>query len=128
MAKIAVSPHAGRPDQVWLETSIVVNIVALNTVTEAEIQLSALSERVVNGEEVIIAKAGKLVAVLKKFEPGKQKRAPGALRGQDKVADDFDTLPNRRQLLVLALALRSLRYPGLRRIVKLFVSGITDRK
>jgi antitoxin (DNA-binding transcriptional repressor) of toxin-antitoxin stability system len=111
-----------------IRSLVSVNTVAVNTVTEAETQPSALIEGVVNGEEVTIAKAGKPVAVLKKFEPGKQKRAPGALRGQIKIADDFDTLPNRRQLRVLALALRSLRYPGLRRVVKPFVSGITDRE
>ncbi len=63
------------------------------TVTEAKAQLSALIERVLNGEKVIIGRAGKLVAVLSAYEKEKQLRKPGALRGRIRIADDFDELP-----------------------------------
>ncbi len=67
--------------------------MVVNTITEAKAQLSALIEGVLRGEEVIIKKAGKPVAVLKKYEPGNIRRKPGALKGQIEIADDFDELP-----------------------------------
>jgi len=65
----------------------------VNTITEAKAQLSALIEKALSGEEIIIKKAGKPVAVLHKYEFHKVKRLPGALKGKIKIADDFDTLP-----------------------------------
>ena len=65
----------------------------VNTVTEAKAQLSALLDRVSRGEEVIIARAGKPVAVLRPYEPDRRVRTPGRLRGQIRIADDFDELP-----------------------------------
>jgi prevent-host-death family protein len=65
----------------------------VNTVTEAKAQLSALIERVLKGEEIIIARAGKPVAVLVPFEAGKRPRTPGRWKGEVQIADDFDTLP-----------------------------------
>ena len=44
---------------------------------EAKTHLSRLLERVVNGEEVIIAKAGKPIAVLSAYEPAPAPRVPG---------------------------------------------------
>ncbi|MBA7577798.1 hypothetical protein ES708_19653 [subsurface metagenome] len=64
-----------------------------NTITEAKVQLSALIERVQRGEEVIINKAGKPVAVLLAYKEYPKKRKPGALRGKIKIAPDFDELP-----------------------------------
>jgi len=55
--------------------------------------LSALIEKVLAGEDVIIGKAGKPVARLVRYEPHKEPRRPGALRGKIKIADDFDALP-----------------------------------
>ncbi len=57
---------------------------------EAKTHLSRLVEDVAAGEEVIIAKAGKPVARLVAFEKPAQPRAPGALRGRIKIAEDFD--------------------------------------
>lgn len=62
-------------------------------ITEAKAQLSALIERVLAGEEIIIGKAGKPVARLVKFENYRQPRQPGALKGKIKISDDFDELP-----------------------------------
>jgi prevent-host-death family protein len=59
---------------------------------EAKTHLSELVEKAVNGEEVVIAKAGepmvRLVSVKKK------KSAFGMDAGKIKIADDFDTLPD----------------------------------
>ena len=53
----------------------------VNTITEAKTHFSALIEKVLEGEEVIIKKAGKPVAVLGKY-PGKkvEARLNGAIR------------------------------------------------
>ena len=42
------------------------------------------------GEEVVIAKAGKPVARLVPVEPPAEPRRPGSARGLGRVADDFD--------------------------------------
>ncbi len=65
----------------------------VNTVTEAKTQLSALIERVIRGEEVIINRAGKPVAVLRPYNPDRRPRNPGRLRGKIRIAPDFDDLP-----------------------------------
>ena len=65
----------------------------IKTVSEAKAQLSKLIERVHAGEEVIIGKAGKPVAVLSAYVPQVKERRPGALRGKIWVAPDFDELP-----------------------------------
>jgi prevent-host-death family protein len=62
-------------------------------ISEAKAQLSALIEKVLAGEEVIIGKAGKPVVRLVKFENCRQTRQPGALRGRIKISEDFDELP-----------------------------------
>ena len=63
-------------------------------IREAKAQLSALIERVLRGEEVIIGKAGKPVARLVKYEPTEAVRRPGALAGRITIAPDFDELPD----------------------------------
>lgn len=65
----------------------------VKSISEAKAQLSALIERARGGEEVIIGKAGKPVAVLTRFSPSRRARKPGALKGQIKIAGDFDDLP-----------------------------------
>ena len=63
-------------------------------ISEAKAQLSALIEKVLSGEEVIIGKAGKPVARLIKYENNNRGRRPGALKGKIKIAADFDELPD----------------------------------
>ena len=63
-------------------------------ISEAKAQLSALIEKVMAGEEVIIGKAGKPVARIVKYENNRQIRRPGALKGKIKISDNFDELPN----------------------------------
>ena len=65
----------------------------ISNISEAKAQLSALIEKVLAGEEVIIGKAGKPVARLIKYKKSPQNRRPGALKGKIKIADDFDELP-----------------------------------
>lgn len=65
----------------------------VNTVTEAKAHLSMLLDRVSQGEEVIIARAGKPVAILEPYRDDKQPRRPGRLRGKVRIAPDFDELP-----------------------------------
>jgi len=65
----------------------------VNTVTETKAHLSALLDRVARGEEVIIARAGKPVAILEPYHAERQQRCPGLLRGKIRLADDFDDLP-----------------------------------
>ena len=62
-------------------------------ISEAKAQLSALIEKVMAGEEVIIGKAGKPVARLVRYENNQIARQPGALKGKIKISDDFDELP-----------------------------------
>jgi len=60
----------------------------ISNIHNAKTNLSQLIEAVVNGEEVIIAKAGKPVAKLVPYSTVKGKRKPGNLK--IKIADDFD--------------------------------------
>ena len=66
----------------------------ITNISEAKSQLSALIEQVRQGKEVIIGKAGKPVAKLIRYEPDDTPRIPGALRGQIRIAPDFDELPD----------------------------------
>ena len=65
----------------------------ITNISDAKAHLSALIEKVMSGQEVIIGKAGKPVAKLVRFERSDKKRYPGALRGKIKIGDDFDDLP-----------------------------------
>jgi prevent-host-death family protein len=58
---------------------------------EAKTQFSKLIEAVTQGEEVVIAKAGKPVAKLVPFQEQMPVRKPGALKGKMRIAEDFDT-------------------------------------
>ena len=63
-------------------------------VHEAKTHLSKLLERVEAGESVIIARAGKPVAVLAPFQGSRKPRRLGAYEGQIRIAEDFDDLPD----------------------------------
>ncbi|MBW1996807.1 MAG: type II toxin-antitoxin system prevent-host-death family antitoxin [Deltaproteobacteria bacterium] len=70
-----------------------VRIVIVTNISQAKAQLSALIEKVLSGQEVIIGKAGKPVAKLVPYYRKVQPRKPGALRGKIKISKDFDKLP-----------------------------------
>lgn len=63
-------------------------------VHEAKSQLSKLLEQVEAGERIVIARAGRPVAVLVGYEAATRRRTLGLFRGQAKIAPDFDTLPS----------------------------------
>jgi prevent-host-death family protein len=65
----------------------------ITNISEAKAQLSALVEKVLAGQEVIIGKAGKPVAMLVQYKRREITRQPGALKGKIKIASDFDELP-----------------------------------
>jgi len=60
---------------------------------EAKSQLSALGEKVWQGERVVIARAGKpyLDLVPHRDEPAARK--PGRFKGRIRIAEDFDRTP-----------------------------------
>ena len=66
----------------------------VRNISEAKAELSALIEAVQNGNEVIIAKAGKPVARLIAFRGPSRPRTPGSMAGEIWIAPDFDTLPD----------------------------------
>jgi len=59
-------------------------------VHEAKTQLSKLLERVMNGEQIIIAKAGKPVAMLTPISEMPPQRIPGNDAGKVIISADFD--------------------------------------
>jgi prevent-host-death family protein len=59
-------------------------------VHEAKTQFSKLLQRVMNGERIIIAKAGKPVAVLSPIEEAPERRQPGNDAGKVVISSDFD--------------------------------------
>lgn len=59
-------------------------------VYEAKTQLSRLLERVAAGEEIVIGKAGRPVAVLVPYREQVEPRRLGAWRGRVRISDDFD--------------------------------------
>lgn len=67
--------------------------MVVKTVTEAKASLSALLARVDRGEEVIIGRGGKPIAILSRYCGDNRKRIPGRLRGRVHIAPDFDDLP-----------------------------------
>lgn len=65
----------------------------ITNISDAKAQLSALIERVLSGDEVIIGKAGKPVAKIIPYDKKAEKRTPGALKDKIRISDDFDDLP-----------------------------------
>lgn len=60
---------------------------------EAKTHLSELVERAAEGEEIVIAKAGKPRARLMPLAASRKLRKPGDLKGRIWIAADFDQLP-----------------------------------
>ena len=56
---------------------------------EAKTHLSRLIERVLAGEEIVIARGGTPVAKLVPIEKRGSRRTPGSARGRVRVGDDF---------------------------------------
>jgi prevent-host-death family protein len=60
---------------------------------EAKSQLSKLVERALEGEEIIIARAGKPVVRLVPVRQSDAPRQGGQWKGKVHIAEDFDELP-----------------------------------
>ena len=65
----------------------------ITNIHQAKTQLSRLIERVLQGEEIVIGRAGKPVAKLVPYERSAQPRQGGQWRGQVAIEDNFDELP-----------------------------------
>ena len=57
---------------------------------EAKTHLSRLLARVMGGEEIIIAKAGKPIAKLVPYGIPNKQRVPGTAKGKIWISEDFD--------------------------------------
>jgi prevent-host-death family protein len=66
----------------------------IRTISQAKAELAALVEEVRNGEEVILARAGKPVAKIVPYRGPAGPRVPGSMKGEIWIAPDFDTLPD----------------------------------
>ena len=64
--------------------------MAVFNIHESKTHFSRLIERVLNGEEIIIAKAGKPVARIVPIEDGISQRIPGLDKGKVIIQPDFD--------------------------------------
>lgn len=60
---------------------------------EAKSRLSELAEMVLNGEKVVIARAGKPILDLIPHVQINKKRLPGGYEKEIEMADDFDQTP-----------------------------------
>ena len=67
--------------------------MAIANIHEAKSQLSKLIEQALNGEDVIIAKAGQPVVRLVPIQASNAPRQGGQWKGRVHISDDFDTLP-----------------------------------
>ncbi|MEZ4730764.1 MAG: type II toxin-antitoxin system prevent-host-death family antitoxin [Caldilineaceae bacterium] len=67
----------------------------ITNISDAKANLSKLIDQVLSGKEVIIGKAGKPVAKLVAYQLDTSPRTLGAgkWKGQIRIADDFDDLP-----------------------------------
>jgi len=57
---------------------------------EAKMTLSRLVDRAANGEEIILARAGKPLAKLVQFHRTSAPRQPGGWEGRVRISEDFD--------------------------------------
>lgn len=64
--------------------------MTMYNVHEAKTHLSELLRRVKNGEEIIIARAGEPVAILRPYEDLPEQRVPGNDAGKVIIHVDFD--------------------------------------
>jgi prevent-host-death family protein len=89
---IASSVHAGR---LQTRSGLVYHrSMVIRNISQAKAELSALIAEVLNGNEVILEKAGKPVAKLVPYRGAAGPRVPGSMAGDICVAPDFDTLPD----------------------------------
>jgi len=73
-----------------LAKDLVYNRIMEVNIHEAKTNLSKLLERVLLGEEVVIAKAGTPIAKLVPMDPKPKTRIFGSAKGEFSVPDDFN--------------------------------------
>lgn len=61
---------------------------------EAKTHLSRLVDQAVEGEEVVIARAGRPLVRLVPWSEPTERRRPGSMAGRIEVAGDFDETPS----------------------------------
>jgi prevent-host-death family protein len=61
---------------------------------EAKTCISRLIGRVLEGEEVVIGKAGRPVAKLVPYREERARRVPGGWKGRVRIHENFDELPS----------------------------------
>lgn len=66
----------------------------VRTITEAKAHLSSLLQRVLQGEEIILGRAGKPIAKIIPYREDREPRIPGRLKGKLRIHEDFDELPD----------------------------------
>lgn len=66
---------------------------AVVNVYEAKTNLSKLLDRVEQGEEIVLGRAGRPVARLLAYQPRRSPRVPGRLAGKIDMAPDFAETP-----------------------------------
>ena len=66
----------------------------VRNISEAKAELSALVEAVLAGDDVIVAKAGKPVARLVRYQGARVQRRPGSMAGEIQILPGFDELPD----------------------------------
>lgn len=64
--------------------------MATVNIHEAKTHLSSLVERASHGERIVIARAGKPIAILGPLAPAAKERTPGLLKGRVRISSDFD--------------------------------------
>jgi antitoxin (DNA-binding transcriptional repressor) of toxin-antitoxin stability system len=68
-------------------------VALIVNIHDAKTHLSKLLGRVMEGEEIVIAKAGKPIArLVREFSPSPGRRVPGFGKGKVWIADDFDEI------------------------------------
>lgn len=65
----------------------------IHTITDAKAHLSQLVQKALQGDEIIIGKAGHPSVKLVRYQTEPTKRKPGSLKGKIHIASDFDDLP-----------------------------------
>lgn len=65
-------------------------MTTLVNIHEAKTHLSRLVQRAADGEDIVIAKAGKAMVRMVPYREPAKPRVPGAWKGLGWIADDFD--------------------------------------
>ena len=96
---LVIVPDAGRPSRLALvprpcrrsESNSAMKIIDIN---EAAVHLSKLVERALEGEVIIIARAGRPAVRLMPIRESDTPRQGGQWKGKVRIAEDFDELPD----------------------------------